>query len=477
MAWYDRFMQQGQVNIKPTQLPDWWGIGRQVGADMRGIRQGEEDEQKKQALQAAINEAFAENKKAGGNESALYSLIAQKTISIDPEYSQKYSELANSTRYSEAQKNPDKVTLSELGKQLMIERRQLQGQINRPDFTNLSADQQKALNDRLSMVDSKLKQSDPIYFASLGGESPTTIAPQGAPISPTSDPSTVTPSVPATDSFPADIEAKINGAQDTKRTGQMDNTAGIIADIDAWALKTGKAANDREVIRLKSLVENRNSDLGAIESARKEKEDKSRRDRDESATRGKESFTAFKESTKTLFDAVASGIGLGQAVKPAIEKALREKRGKLDMNESQKLAALAYQAYNPGTLVAGEMSSAITAAKGGEVDTQLRTNFLNRFGITSNEIPIDKAIEVYNSAMDKSINAYSDYSKQSKGLEDNSLLKSYNAGIVNPSQYYFKSAADPSNYKQTAEGQSIKTPQGTGTVGKGGVIILQRKKP
>lgn len=453
MAWYDRFMQQGQVNTKPTQLPDWWGIGRQVGADMQGIRQGEEDAQKKQTLQAAINEAFAENKKAGGNESALYSLIAQKTINIDPEYSQKYSALANSTRYSEAQTNPDKVTLSELGKQLMIERRQLQGNINHQDFPNLSGDQQAALKNRLALVDAKLKESDPIYFASIGGDASAPIAPQGAPIAPTGEPSAVVPAATVADAFPAEIETKIKAAQDSKRTGQMDDTASIISAIDAWALKTGKGAKDREVKLLRDLVENKNKELKEAEDYRKYKDEKGRQAVMDERSFKQQQFTNYKDK-----------VPLWSALK-------KVEANPSDDGSRRNLFALYLKDLSGAGVTESERIQTtlnmLPAKKREELVGWGESIMRNVAGGMIGKDQVDRQLlEKISGSIDPSV--LMSMIKGSFTTEGVNWLESNTQGK--------KTAADPGNYKQPKEGSVIQTPYGTGTAGKGGAILFNRTK-
>lgn len=466
MAWYDRFMQASPVSAQPMRQPNWLDIGRQAGADIRSARQDDANALKKQSLQKAIESAFAENKNAGGNESSLYSLIAQKTINIDPEFSKKYSELANSTRYSESQTKPKNVTLSELGKQLLTERRQLQGLINRTDFPDLSKDQQNALTQRLSTVDSELKSSDPLYFASLAEGStfplnwnvPTkegvTIS-SAFPVAKQTQPTTSTPIVPSDNAFPSEIESKINSSQDSKRTGQMDDTASIIADIDAWALKTGKAAKDREVIRLRSLVDNKNKELKEAEDYRKYKEEKGRQAVMDERSFKQTQFTNYKDKVPlwSAVKKVENSPNDGGAIRNLFALYLKDLSG-AGVTESERIQTTL-------NMLPPEKRSELVGWK----DSFLRNV---SEGIIGKDQVDRRLLEEISGSIDPSV-----LTSMIRGSFTKEGAQWLDSNTVSQKQ---KTAADPGFYKKPTEGQSISTPQGTGIVGKGGVIILKRKR-
>lgn len=123
----------------------------------------------------------------------------------------------------------------------------------------------------------------------------------------------------------------------------------------------------------------------------------------------KDEYNIWKEGfdKSGQMKSIASGIGLGQAMSTALKS---YKPGEiLSQGDAQKLAAMMYVTYNPGTLQAGEMSSAITAAQGASYSTAAFNLLKSKIGITGiDKVPIEKALVGYNAALEQGGTAWNE---------------------------------------------------------------------
>jgi hypothetical protein len=165
----------------------------------------------------------------------------------------------------------------------------------------------------------------------------------------------------------------------------------------------------------------------------------------------KDVFKTFLEGSKTTLGTIAAATALGQSMGQKIQSAISNKDKELNQSDTQQLAAMIYQTYNPGALVGGEMSSAVGALKGSEAWRQYIDAGLAGMGISSNNVvPIRKAIEKYNSAVKSGANEYKTYlANVSKYKSDPNtkyaFIDAFNTGLVDPSTYLVSSSGGTGN--------------------------------
>lgn len=154
----------------------------------------------------------------------------------------------------------------------------------------------------------------------------------------------------------------------------------------------------------------------------------------------KESFAAFKNGNEKNLATVAAGLALGDSMKGILEG--YGPNDKLTVDDSQKLAALYYQTYNPGTLVAGEMSSAVNSLKNPDASelksawNKLRTET----GLSDDRLSQPVAIRTYNKGLATGSSAYARVQEalkayKSKKASDYALTDTYLTGFTDPRKY------------------------------------------
>lgn len=155
----------------------------------------------------------------------------------------------------------------------------------------------------------------------------------------------------------------------------------------------------------------------------------------------KDEYNIWKEGfdKSGQMKSIASGIGLGQAMSTALKS---YKPGEiLSQGDAQKLAAMMYVTYNPGTLQAGEMSSAITAAQGASYSTAAFNLLKSKIGITGiDKVPIEKALVGYNAALEQGGTAW-------KELQGNLEGRRKGGKQLKFTDLFLGSFRDPVSYK------------------------------
>lgn len=173
-------------------------------------------------------------------------------------------------------------------------------------------------------------------------------------------------------------------------------------------------------------------------------------------TESKQEFDAFKEGSKTTLTTIAGAVALGQTMGPKIRSAIAKGARELDQSDTQQLAAMIYQTYNPGTLVSGEMTSAVGALKGTSAWRQYIDAGMSKIGVSSqNTVPIRQAVEKYNEAIRAGGAAYNEMQSKLKqyksGNKDYKLTDAYMGGMSNPSSYVISNTSSGTQLKDKAQ--------------------------
>lgn len=155
----------------------------------------------------------------------------------------------------------------------------------------------------------------------------------------------------------------------------------------------------------------------------------------------KDIFKTFIDGSTTTIGSIAGATALGQSMYDKIKSAISRKDKELSQSDTQQLAAMIYQTYNPGALVGGEMSSAVGALKGSSAWKQYIDAGMSNLGIQSgNKVPIRKAIEAYNAAIQQGVGAFGEFKSnvikyKSDPNTDYKFIDAYTKGMVDPSKY------------------------------------------
>ena len=244
------------------------------------------------------------------------------------------------------------------------------------------------------------------------------------------------PTQPAIDSIPSTIIDQLSGnkiinAKLSAITYKGPKLDKVVSDLNELINASGASGADKTIL-LKKVADNAKDKSNAPGTT----------------TEDKESYRALIDGLNKggSLGAVGAAMDLANTMQDAINRAAPN--GKLTNNETRKLAAIAYRTYQPGVMQGVESINADNAALAASTPEASIRQFAIEHGFNiQNELPYDKAVALYNSALENGKNAWpivkNAIDSRKKLFNKTPLTDAYFSGFFDPATRMVGAKAKP----------------------------------